>query len=113
MLTQVRRVFLVRVHLGDYLSKPALGSYPVRFGGVPDVHAPEVGPAGVGVADALHDGDAALVVEFLDRGEVRVEAQIVVQRQDFLLRYAYDRPGVVVDVVSVGNQRVHKVVAAG
>ena len=83
-----------------------------RFAGVPDVHGAEMGAVRVGIANALHDGDVALIIHRLQRGAVRVPGEGIVDGQDFILLEADHRPGVVVDAGGIGDDGVHKVVAA-
>ena len=76
-----QNVFLVRVHLAGSAAQPALGAKGIRLTGVPDVHGAEVGPGGVGVADAVNNAHVPLVVHGLERPHLRVESDLVVQGQ--------------------------------
>ena len=105
-------VVALRVHVADRLAEPALIADLGRLGGVPDVHRAEVGAVGYGVADAVDDGDLAVVVQVLDRAHRGVEAVLVVQRNYVFLLNADVGP--VVDVLRVGvrDNAVEIVVAA-
>ena len=104
-------VFALGVELSERLAYPAFGYHLVRLAGVPDVHAAEVGAVGVGVADALHNGDLALFEHILDGPEVGVERERVVYRQHILALDLDQFAVIVVGRAVVGDERVHKVVS--
>ena len=87
----------------------------VRFGigRLPDVHRLEVRAVGVGVADALHDRQLPLLPQRPEALHAGVQADVVVQADDHVLGLAQRGPGLVVEVVGVGNDGVEAVVAAG
>ena len=63
------------VELAHHPGEPALGGHFLRLAGVPDVQRPEVGAAGVLVADALHDGDVPFAVQLAQGAGRGVEAE--------------------------------------
>ena len=65
------------------------------------------------IADAVDDGHLARIIQGLDLGQRRVKAEVVVNRQHLVGGDAHGRPVVVVTAVSVGNDGVQVVVAAG
>ena len=101
------------VEVADGAAKPAFGGDTFRLAGVPDVHGPEVRAIGVGVSDAVDDGDAPVVIELLQGSEDGVEAVMVVDVQDVFLSHADGGAIVAVERVGVGDHGVHVVVAAG
>ena len=107
-----QHVLFVGVYVADCATEPSLGSDLVRLAGVPDVHRPEVRAAGVGVADSLHYGHLARVIDILQRRRVGVEAQLVVDGQDLVLRDDDRRTRVVVVGVVVRDEGIQKVVAS-
>jgi len=72
-----------------------------------------VGAVGVGIADALDDGGVAIIVEFLEGGEVGVQADVAVDLEDILGIVAESGAGAVVMVIGVGNDGVEAIIAAG
>ena len=72
-----------------------------------------MGARGVGVAHAVDDGDAALVVEGLDGAHLGMEADLVIQGQDALFRDADHGAILPVEGVGVRDDSVQVVVAAG
>ena len=84
MLTPVSTFSAWGVEFPHRLAQPAFQPHLVRLASVPDVHAPEVGAVGIGIADALDDSHAALVVEALEGRGVGVDGQFVVDGQSFI-----------------------------
>jgi hypothetical protein len=74
-------------------------------------HGAEVGPARVGVTNALHYCYLAFVVEIFQGPGVRMKSYSVVQRQDCVIRYLDVWPGIMVFATRIGNNGVHEVVA--
>ena len=67
----------------------------------------------VRVADALHDRQLPLLPHRPEALHAGVQADVVVQADDHVLGLAERGPGLVVQVVGVGNDGVEAVVAAG
>ena len=103
----------VGVQFPDGLTQPTLDTHPIRLGGVPDVHAPEVGAVGVGVADTLDYGHLPLVVQPFEGGGVTVNRQLIADGQHLIFLEHDALSGVVVVPVGIGHHCVHKVVAPG
>src|SRR5579875_3242071 len=59
------RVLLLRIELARHAAEPALGPDLFGLAGVPDIHGPEVRTRRVLEADAVADGELALVPELL------------------------------------------------
>src|SRR5262249_15540216 len=85
---------LAWIDLADHTAEPAFGADLVGLAGVPDVHRAEVGTRRVEVADAVHDGELALVPELLHGPEKRRHAVVIVQPQ-YLVVADRDRLAVV------------------
>ena len=80
---------------------------------LPDLHRPEMRPVRVRIADTLHDRQVAVLpepVQVLERG---VQADPVVQLEDFPRLDPECRPALVVHVVGVRNDGIQSVIAAG
>ena len=101
------------VQVSDGASEPTLPDHLRGFGGVPDVHGPEVGAVGFRVADAVYDGDIAVVPQPLDGAHLRAQPQPVVELQYLVLFVVDGGAVVVVELVVVRNDRVQAIVAAG
>src|SRR5262249_41059365 len=82
----------------------------VGLAGVPDVHRPEVGARRVGIADAVDDGELALIPDLLQRSHGRMEAIGLVEVQDLVVGDAHRRPIVAVQRIIERNDRVQIVV---
>ena len=93
-------------------AQPA-GRDPLGIGRLPDVHGLEVRALGVRVADALHDRQLSLFPHRPEALHAGVQADVVVQADHHVLGLAQRGPGLVVQVVGVGNDGVEAVVAAG
>ena len=106
-------VFGVGVDVADDAAQPALGADLFRFAGVPDVHAAEVGAVGRRIADAVDDGDLAGIIEIFDFRDGWIEAEMVVDGQHPVGGDADGGTAIVVTAVSIGNDGVEVVVAAG
>ena len=76
-----QNVFFVGVDVTGGAAQPALGAELVRLAGVPDVHGPEVGPRGVGIADAVDDTQRTLFVKGLDGTHLGVQRSLVIQAE--------------------------------
>ena len=74
-------VLSLGVQVPDNPSQPPLGADPFGQSGVPDVHGPEVGAVGVGVADAVDDGHLTLIPQPFHRPHAGVEANLIIQGQ--------------------------------
>ena len=72
-----------------------------------------MGTGGAGVADAVDDCHVAAVIDVLQRGHLRVEANLVVNLDDPLFGNAYGRAVVPVQRVAVGDDGIQVVVAPG
>ena len=72
-----------------------------------------MGAGGVGIADAVDDGQVALVVEFLQHPHTGMKGQFVVDPEHFPVGNAHGRPVVPIQGVGVGDDGVQVVVAAG
>jgi hypothetical protein len=104
----------------EVAAEPAAVAERARRAGLPDVVGREVRVVVVGVVDALHDGDAPVAVEAVQRLERRVEAHgpvvgPLVERQQRRRGEADRRPHLVVDGAPRAGARddgVEPVVAA-
>ena len=92
---------------------PASRSGSLGLGRLPDVHGLEVRTLRVRVADALHDRQLSFLPHRPEAPHAGVEADVVVQADDHVLGLAQRGPGLVVQVVGVGNDGVEAVIAAG
>ena len=72
-----------------------------------------MGAGRVFVADALDDGDLALVPQVLDCSDVGVESQGVVDGQHLVGGDAHVGPRVVVVGIGVGHHRAQRIVSPG
>ena len=108
-----QHVLSLGVQLSDSLPEPTLAAHSVRLGGVPDVHSPEVGPVGVGIADALNYRHLSFVVQTLERRGVLVDSQFVVDRKNLVFSDHNVLAGIVVMPIGIRHECVHKVVTAG
>ena len=68
---------------------------------------------GLGIADPLYHGNRPAVVQRLEAGQARVEAEPVIDVQDLLLGDGQRGTVLIVAAVAVGDERVEAVVAAG
>ena len=91
---------------------PALGAEALGFGGLPDLHGAEVAAIGVGVADALDDGELFAVVQRLHAGHGRVQADVVGQAKYLAVGLCQGGAVPAISVVAVGDDSVEAVVAA-
>ena len=78
-------VLLLRVELAHNAAQPSLGADLVGLAGVPDVHGAEMRARRIEVADAVHDGELALVPELLHGRQVRRDAVGLVQLHDLIV----------------------------
>ncbi len=65
------------------------------------------------VADAVHDREPALLVEPLEAGHSRLEAERVIDLAQLVGADAEPRPGAVVIIVAIGHDGVQSVIGAG
>src|SRR5207244_1851078 len=65
------------------------------------------------ITDALNDSQAAAAQQRLQTGEGVVQADVVIDAEDFVPAQPQRRAGLVVEVVGVGDDGVQAVVAAG
>ncbi len=82
------------------------------FGGLPDVHGPEVAAVGLWVAHAADDGEPLVAVELVQTLQRRVEPGRVVQTQHLVGRVGQAGPRVVIGRVGVRDDGGEAVVAA-
>src|SRR5207249_11780544 len=92
----------LRIQVADQAASPALSADFVRFAGMPDIHRTKVRAGRVGVANAMDDGDLALVIELFHRPHVRVEGQGIVNGQHLVLGDTHIRPVIPVEWVGIG-----------
>ena len=59
-----------------------------------------MGTVGIRVADALDDGEMAGIVQFLEAGEIRVQAEVIVKLENLFLAQANFRARAVVIAAS-------------
>ena len=72
-----------------------------------------MGPGRVFEADAVDDGDLAIVVHLLKGPHIGVESQLIVDGQHLVLWNVHLGPVVVIVAVGVGDHRVHIIVGPG
>ena len=65
-------------------AQPAARDLPLGVGRLPDVHGLEVGALGVGVADALDDGQLPLLPQRLEALHAGVQADVVVEAEELV-----------------------------
>src|SRR5262249_23159037 len=106
------RVLLLRIDFAHHAAEPAFGADLVGLAGVPDVHGAEMRARRIEVADAMHDGELALVPEPLHRCEKRREAVLPVEPQYLAVTDSDRIPVISVERVVVWDDRVEIVVAA-
>jgi len=100
------------VLLGGELAQPAVDRTAGGVARLPDPDRLEMAENRVGVTDALHDGDSALVEELLHSHQVLVEAEIVAEGKGLGDRGCRQAgPEVVQLRVLEGNHRAEAVVA--
>ncbi|MFO0844265.1 MAG: hypothetical protein U0797_18025 [Gemmataceae bacterium] len=110
---QERHAALAGLELPGGPAQPAGLDQPLGVGRLPDVHRLEVGAVGVGVADALHDGQLARLPHRPQPRQRRVQADVVVQADDDLPGQPQRGADLVVEVVGVWGDGVDAVVSAG
>src|SRR5262249_26065433 len=93
-------------------AEPALGADLIGLAGVPDVHGTEMRARRIEVADAMHDGELALVPEPLHRREKRRETVVSVETQYLVVTDSDRLPVIAVERIVVWDDRVEIVVAA-
>jgi hypothetical protein len=72
-----------------------------------------MGERGLVVADAVHDGEMAVLVEALEARHGRLKAEMLIEPAQPFLLDADAGSGGVVSVIAIGHDRVEAVVAAG
>src|SRR5262249_17220003 len=105
-------VLLLRIDFAHHAAEPAFGADLVGLAGVPDVHRAEMRPRRIEVANAMHDGEFALVPKPLHRREKRREAVVPVEPQYLVVTDSDRLPVIAVERVVVRDDRVEIVVAA-
>ncbi len=108
----VQRVVFLRLELREVGAEPAVVGV-LGAGVLPDGHRLEVRKVGVRVADAVDDGELLAVPERLEGAELRVEAEVAVERDDLRRVDLQRRAERGVGGIAVGHERVEAVVAAG
>jgi hypothetical protein len=64
------------------------------------------------VADAVHDRQRAILIEPLEAGHRRLEAERVVDLAQLVCADAEPRPGAIIRIVAIRHDRVQSVVGA-
>ncbi len=103
--------------LGDFevaqgAPEPTVGRLAARVARMPDIHRLEVGAIGIGIANSLHNRQLAFLEQPIERPQGGVQADGVVHAEDVLLLQSERGPGLVVQVVGIGDDGVQPVVAA-
>ena len=99
-------ILVFRVDLANGSAQPAVWCDIDRFGGVPDVHGPEVRTVGFRITDAVDDGDIPLVPEVFNRSHARVQAEFAVEVEDFVLLETDRLSGVLINAIGVRHHGV-------
>src|SRR4029077_793996 len=81
----LNHVFLLRVEFAGDAAEPTFGPDLFRFAGVPDVHRPEMRARRFLEADAVQNGELALIPELLHRRHVVRDAVGRVEVQDIVV----------------------------
>src|SRR6516165_6452871 len=105
-------ILLVRVEFARNPAEPPFGADLDRLAGVPDVHGPEVRPRRLLPADAVQNGELAVIPELLHRRHVIGDAVGLVDVDDVVVRYTDRRPVIAIERVVVGNDCIDIVVPA-
>src|SRR5689334_20857863 len=97
----------------DASSQPAVGFVlALGLGGVPDVHRTKMRSVRVRIADALNNRQVLILVQLLEAGHLRMQAELIVQLQDLIIRNAKHNPVSAVTIVAERYNRIQTVVAA-
>jgi hypothetical protein len=67
---------------------------------------------GIGISDTLHNGDLALVEHRFEGLHLRIEAEVVIEREHVVLRHGERWAHLIVERIAVGNNTVEPIVAA-
>ena len=102
----------VRVERIGQPSQPAQLFAGVRAAGVPETHGGEVRQRRVVVPAGVHDRQVAVLVQALEPGHGRMQAEMVGQRTYLFAGNADRGPFPVIDVVAVRHHGIEPVVAA-
>lgn len=81
-------------------------------GGMPDFHGPKMGAIGVGITDALDNGQVALIQELVETAQGGVEGQVLIDFQQVLIGQGQAGSGASVMVIGPGDQGIEAIVAA-
>ena len=100
------------VQIIQVAAEPPVPDAALDAGGLPNRHRGEVREVGVGIADPLHDGELTLVPAGLETFEVRVQAELIVERQHPLI-LSQGRSSVVIGAVLKRDHGIESIVAAG
>ena len=100
------------VALGGRPAQPAGLGRPRGVGRMPDIHRLEVRTLRVGIADALQHRELTPVPQRPEALHPGIQADVIVQPDDHVLRLAQRGPRLVIQVVGVGDDGVEPVVAA-
>src|SRR6516165_9495453 len=106
-------IFFVRVEFLRDAAKPTFGPDLDRLAGMPDVHRPEVGAWRLLPADAMQNGELALIPKRLHRRHVIGNPIGLVEVDDVVVGDPDRLPIIAVERVVVGNYCIQVVVAAG
>ena len=109
----VQRVVLLRFEAGQVAAEPAFAGGGARPRALPDEHRLEVREVRAGVADAVDDGELLAVPQRLQCAELRMQAEVVVQRHHLAGGHHQRRPELRIGRVAIRHERVQPVVAAG
>ena len=72
-----------------------------------------MGERGLVVANAVHDRQPAVLVEPLEAGHPRLEAEGVIDLAQLVGADAEPRPGAIVGIVAIRHDRIQSVIGAG
>ena len=97
----------------EITAEPAGGRAVVGVAGLPDGGRDEVGAVRIRIADALHDAEVAFLEQGAEERHGRVQADMVVEPDDFLFLLRETRTGFMIGIVAEGDERVESVVPAG
>ncbi len=95
-------------------AQPAIAQVHIfGAGGVPDIHAAEVGPVGLGVAHALDHRHLAVIKQGAQVAQPGVQPHGAVELEHPVLGHGQHGAGLVIRVISEGDDGVQAIVAAG
>ena len=69
-----------------------------------------MGTVRVGISDPVDHGHFALIPKGLYRSHVRVEAEVIVYRQNLIRRDTNDGAVIIVEAVAIRNHRVERII---